>query len=325
MSGVLVLGDLAGGRLRAATLELIGAGRALCEQGAGELTVALLGHEPEAHVQEVNVEGVAEIVAVSSPQERFEAHVHQAALEALIGARAPAVVLAGHTLDSLGFAAAVAARGRHGFAGDVTALSWSERGLRARRGAYGGRLLAELEFPGKETVLLLLRAGAFEAAGGAGRATVARLDPELEGRARTEHVEFREAAPGTADITNAELLLSIGRGIRDAEQIPRFERLAELMGAALSVSGPLVEAGWAPGALKVGQSGRTVAPRVYLALGISGAAQHLAGMSKSQTIIAVNSDPQARIFDIAHYGAVADLFDVAAELERLFDRHDPAG
>jgi electron transfer flavoprotein alpha subunit len=278
-------------------------------------------------VPEVDVEGVDQIVTVAAPGERFEAHVWQAALEGLIGARAPSVLLAGHDLDSLGFAPAAAARGAHGFASDVTGLSWSERGLRARRAAYGGRLVAELEFPGKETVLLLLRAGAFEAAGAggtaAGSAAVGRLDLELEGLARTEHLGLREAAAGEDDITKADLLLSIGRGIQDAEQIPRFARLAEQMGAGLAVSGPLVEAGWAPGALKVGQSGRTVAPRVYLALGISGAAQHLAGMSKSQTIIAVNSDPNARIFDIAHYGAVADLFEVAAELERLFDGHAP--
>jgi electron transfer flavoprotein alpha subunit len=321
MSGVLVLGEAAGGRLGLATLELIGAGRILREQGAGPLAVALIGRDAEAHVPDVNLEGVEAIVSVAAPQKRFEAHVWQAALEALIQARAPSVVLAAHTLDSLAFVPAVAARGRHGFASDVSGLSWSEGGPRAERGAYGERLLAELEFPHKQTVLLTLRAGAFEPASGAGTAAVERIFPELEDRARTEHVEFREAPVGEQDITRAELLLSIGRGIEEAENIPRFERLAERMGATLSVSGPLVEAGWASSALKVGQSGRTVAPRVYLALGISGAAQHLAGMSKSQTIIAVNSDPNARIFDVAHYGAVADLFEVAAELERHLDQH----
>jgi electron transfer flavoprotein alpha subunit len=318
MSGVLVLADAAGGQPPPVTLELIGAGRALGEQGAGQLTVALLGQNAEAHVQAVDVDGVAEIVTVTSPYPQPEAHVSQAALEALISARAPAVVLAGHTLDSLGFVAAVAARGRHGFASDVTGVSFSEGGLRAERGAYGERLVAVLEFPRKETVLLLLRGGVFEPAGGRGTAILGSLDAALDGRARTEHVEFRRAPASGVDIGKAELLLSIGRGIEDAQNVPRFERLAALMGAALSVSGPLVEAGWAPGALKVGQSGRTVSPRVYLALGISGAAQHLAGMSKSQVIVAVNSDPNARIFDVAHYGAVADLFQVADELERQF-------
>jgi electron transfer flavoprotein alpha subunit len=112
-------------------------------------------------------------------------------------------------------------------------------------------------------------------------------------------------------------LLSIGRGIGEQEAIPQFERLAEKLGAVLSVSRPLVDAGWMPNARQVGQSGKTVKPKVYLALGISGAVQHLAGMKASETIIAVNTDPEAAIFNVAHFGAVADLFDVAEELEKL--------
>jgi electron transfer flavoprotein alpha subunit len=214
----------------------------------------------------------------------------------------------------------VAARAGVGFASDVSGVSWGESGVIARRRCHGERLLAELDFPCKQSVLLLLRTGAFEPVDGdgGGGATRSRLDVVLEGRARTERLERREPPAGDVDIAKADVLLSIGRGVESAEQIPRFEALAERMGATLSVSGPLVEAGWVPRARKVGQSGRTVALRVYLALGISGAAQHLAGVSKAQTIIAVNSDPNARIFDAAHYGAVADLFEVAAELERQF-------
>ncbi len=130
-------------------------------------------------------------------------------------------------------------------------------------------------------------------------------------------MEFREAAVGDVDITTAEFLLSIGRGIGEQDAIPQFERLADKLGAVLSVSRPLVDAGWMPNARQVGQSGKTVKPKVYLALGISGAVQHLAGMKTSGTIIAVNTDPEAAIFNVAHYGAVADLFDVADELEKL--------
>ena len=120
------------------------------------------------------------------------------------------------------------------------------------------------------------------------------------------------------DITTAEFLLSIGRGVGERENIPRFEDLAEKMGAVLSVSRPIVDSGWVTNARQVGQSGKTVKPTVYLALGISGAVQHLAGMKTADTIIAVNSDPEAPIFNVAHYGAVADLFDVAEELEKRF-------
>jgi electron transfer flavoprotein alpha subunit len=335
MSGVLVLAEARrrgepASRLTDSTHALIAAGARLSEQGAGPLTVALVDHDPEAHAAALDVGGVAEIVLVRSPQPHFEAHVAQAALEGLIEARRPAALLAGHTVDSLAFAAAAAARGGHGFASDVTGIGWSaELGLRASRGAYGERLIAELDFPGCETVIVLLRTGTLAGAAAPGGppagAPVTTLELALEGCARTEHVEFREAPRGDVDITRARLLLSLGRGIQRAENIPRLQQLAERMGATVSVSGPLVEAGWASGARKVGQSGRTVAPRVYLALGISGAAQHVAGMSGSQTIIAVNTDPHARIFDVAHYAAVADLFEVAAELERQFAERASGG
>jgi electron transfer flavoprotein alpha subunit len=318
VSGVLVLAETRRGALRPNSFELIGAARALSEQGAGPVTVALVGHEAQGLAAGLAVGGVEQVLAVPAPQQQFEAHVAQVALEQLIAQRSPSLVLAGHTLDTLSFAPAVAARGSHGFASDVIGVSWSEHGALAQRPAYGEQLVAELDFPDKQTVILLLRAGAFPALddGDSGDTPVETVDIDLNGGARSEHVELREPPAGDADIAKADFLLAIGRGVAGAERIPELERLASAIGATLAVSGPLVESGWASRALKVGQSGKTVAPRVYLALGISGAAQHLAGMSRSRTIVAVNSNPGARIFDVAHYGAVADLFDIAAELER---------
>jgi electron transfer flavoprotein alpha subunit len=317
VSGVLVLAEARSGALRPNSFELIGAARALSAQGAGPVTVALVGHDAEGLAEGLAVAGVEQVLAVSTPQAQFEAHVAQAAIEQLIAQRRPALVLAGHTLDTLGFAPAVAARGSHGFASDVIGVSWHEHGALARRPAYGEQLIAELDFPGKQTAILLLRLGAFAPVEqNDRRAAVERVELDLAASARSKHVELREPPRDDVDITKADFLLAIGRGIASAERIPELERIAARIGATVAVSGPLVEAGWASRARKVGQSGKTVAPRVYLALGISGAAQHLAGMSASRTIIAVNSDASARIFDIAHYGAVADLFEVVAELER---------
>jgi len=317
MSGVLVVGEIDRDGIRPGTAELISAGAALSEQGAGPLAVALIAADAASHTATVNLAGVAEILVVASPEPRFEAHVAQVALEALIASRNPAVVLAGHTVDSLGFVPAVAARGKHGFASDVTGVSWSG-GVIARRGAYGDKLSAELDFPAKGTVLVLLREGAFAPAEGGGGATISAPDLELGDAARSEHVELLEPPSGDVDITKADFLLAIGRGIDDEERVPEMQELADKMGATLSASRPLVDAGWVSGAQQVGQSGKTVTPKVYLALGISGAVQHVAGMSKAKTIIAVNSDPEAPIFAIAQYGAVADLFEVAAELEQQF-------
>jgi electron transfer flavoprotein alpha subunit len=337
MSGVLVCAETRsqGGR-HAIDAELIAAGRALAEQGAGPLSVALIGAGAEAHADQLDVDGVAQLLVVPTPLEHFEAHIAQAALEPLIEQLQPAVVLAGHTVDSLSFAPALAARGGYGFASDVLAASWRADGLHAERGAFAERLIAELDFCGKQTVVLLLRQGAFaeqengavsvgasgvsalveeNGAGHAG-ARITQIELDLAQAARSERVELRAAPAGDVDVAEADFLLAIGRGAGTAESVARLERLAELIGATLAVSGPLVEAGLAARTRKVGLSGKTVAPRVYLALGISGAAQHLGGMSRSRTIIAVNSDPGARIFDVAHYGAVADLFEVADALER---------
>ena len=317
MSGILVVAETRRGELRDVSLELIGAARTLKDATGGRLAVAVVDADAAAHAGALALEGVDEVLTVTSPTPHFEAHVAQRALEALIEQERPSLVLAGHTIDSLGFAPAVAVRAGLGFASDVTALGW-EDGPTASRGAYADKLVAELDFPGHETTLLMVRAGAFEPAGGSGAAPARAVALELGDAVATAHVEFREAAVGDVDITKAEFLLSIGRGIEDRDNIPQFEELAEKLGATLSVSRPLVDAGWMSNARQVGQSGKTVKPKVYLALGISGAVQHLAGMQKADTIIAVNSDPEAPIFGVAHYGVVGDLFEVAEALESHF-------
>jgi electron transfer flavoprotein alpha subunit len=317
MSGILVLAETRRGELRDVSLELIGAARTVKDAAGGRLVVAVVAADPAAYADALALDGVDEVLTVNSPAPHFEAHVTQRALEALIEQERPSLVLVGHTIDSLGFAPAVAVRAGLGFASDVTALGW-EDGPTASRGAYADKLVAELDFPGHETALLMVRAGAFEPAEGTGAAATRAVALDLGDAVATEHVEFREAAVGDVDITKAEFLLSIGRGIEDRDNIPQFEELAEKLGATLSVSRPLVDAGWMSNARQVGQSGKTVKPKVYLALGISGAVQHLAGMQKADTIIAVNSDPEAPIFSVAHFGVVGDLFEVAEALESHF-------
>jgi electron transfer flavoprotein alpha subunit len=316
---VLVLAETRRGELREVSLELIGAGLAIKAASGGRLVVAVLDHEPGRFEQSLSVDGVDELLLVTTPNEHFEAHVSQRVLEELIDAERPGLVVLAYTIDSLGFGPAVAAARGLGFASDVTSLAWAD-GPEVTRGAYGDKLVAELEFPGKECTLVMLRAGMFEPAQAGAQTVSARtVELALDGVAATEHLGFEEVADTGVDITKAPFLLSIGRGVEDKDELPRFEALAERFGATLSVSRPLVDAGWLPSARQVGQSGKTVKPRVYLALGISGAVQHLAGMRTAETIIAVNTDPEAPIFGVAHYGAVADLFEVADELEQALD------
>ncbi len=316
MSSILVIAETRRGELREVTAGSIAAGNELKQASGERLIVAVIASDPARFAPELRHEGIDEVVTMPTANEHFEAHVAEAALESLIAELRPSVVIASHGADALGFAAAVAARGEHGFAGDVTRVAW-DGGPIVWREVYGGKLEAELDFPGKETTIVLVRTGAFAPAAATNDAVAAREIATDLPAPRTEHLGFVEPKTDGVDITKADFLVSIGRGVGEQANVARLEQLAERLGATLSASRPVIDAGWIDRSRGVGQSGRTVRPAVYLALGISGAGQHLAGIRGAGTIIAVNTDPAAPIFSIADYGAVADLFDVASALYRL--------
>ena len=309
----LVVAEHVRGELRPITLELISAARSL----GGRVEVAVIAADPSSYTDAVNVEGVDEILAVRVDRDEFENDVYQQVVEQLTAERSPDVVLLGFTVSSMGYGPALAAKLGTGFASDVFAVRDENGELVAERSFYGAKVNGEVDFPGHDRAVLLVRPTAWPPAEGAGSASVTEVSVETT-ISRARHQDWVEVQAGDVDITTADFLLSVGRGIGDKENLEQFEELALAMGATLSSSRPLVDAGWMPGARQVGQSGKTVKPKVYLALGISGAVQHLAGMKTSGTIIAVNTDPEAAIFNVAHYGAVADLFEVAEELEKLY-------
>jgi len=315
MSGILVVAETRRGQLCDVSRELVGASREVASAAGLRVTAAVIGADAERLAPGLDLEGVDEIVAAVTASERFEAHVWQSVLEALIETRGPSLVLLAHTVDTMGFASAVAARRALGFASDVTAVGWID-GLRAWREPHGGRLRMQLAFAPGRCTLLTIRPGSYDAATAASGYVTASQRTDLSATARSEHVSFREPPSGEVDITRARLLLSIGRPVAEQADVERFAALAERLGGTLSASRAPVEAGLLERARAVGQSGKTVTPRVYLALGIAGAPQHLAGIAEADTIIAVNTDPQAPIFAVADYGAVADLFEVGAELAR---------
>ncbi len=312
MSGTLVIAEHLRGRLRDVTRELVTAAQDLPHP----VSLAIIAADPGPLADEADLQGVEEIVSVRAGGGEFESDVYRDTLEALLADRQPDVVLTGFTVNGMGYAPAVAAKLGLGFASDVFAISLEDGSVVARRAFYGSKVHAEIELPGGGPVILMLRPTVWEPAGAGGGAARSELSVEVR-PSRARHLGFVDVPQTDVDITSADFLLSIGRGIGDKENIDRFLRLAEKMGATLSVSRPIVDAGWMPSARQVGQSGKTVKPKVYLAFGISGAVQHLAGMKGSGTIIAVNTDPEAAIFGVAHYGAVADLFRVVDELEKL--------
>jgi electron transfer flavoprotein alpha subunit len=320
MAGVLVLAEADVGGLRAISFELIAAGLQLAESGCGPVRILIVAHDASGHAAELSVPGVEEVLTVSSPVKHFEPHLQATAVKAVIEAERPQVVLAADSADAMAYAPAVAAELGLGFASGATRIGWEDGAPVVTRTAHGRRLVAELEFPAKPVVLVMVRSGAYAAVVPGGGSVAAReptltLDASL---AATEHLGYSRATSAEPELTRSEFVVAIGRGVEDESGLAELEGIARTLGAAFSVSGGVVDAGLASPARKVGVSGRTVRPKVYLALGISGALQHMTGVRSAGTIIAVNTDPDAPIFKAANYGAVADLFDVARALPRHF-------
>jgi electron transfer flavoprotein alpha subunit len=318
MSGLLVIAEQRRGELRPVSLELVTAAQKL-RRGAEEVGVAVIGAAPEKLVAPLSVAGVDEIVTVKVAAPEFDPDTFEAAVSALIAQRKPDVVLVAHSVDSFGYAAALAAKLGLGFATDVFDAQRIDGELVATRGGYGQKVNVEVDFPGRSTVLLAVRGNVFKPPEQPASPRVAAFEiPAISSRATGR--EFVELAAGDdVDMTGAEFILTIGRGIGEESNVAQFRELADAIGATLGCSRPIADAGWLPKSRQVGQSGKTAsACKLYIAMGVSGAIQHLAGMKHVSTIVAVNSDAEASIFGVATYGIVGDIFEVAEELRRLF-------
>ena len=319
MSGILVIAEQRCGELRPATLEMVSAAQTVRRTPDERVAVAILADEPDRFIPEVSVAGVDEIVTVPLAVKDFDPEALEAATLALIEARRPSLVLVPHSIDSFGYAAALAVKGGYGFATDVFRIARERDALLATRGGYGQKVNVELDFPGKDVVLLTVRANVFKPP--EGRATpVVTAFAAPAARARLTSREYIEVSAGDdIDMSGAEFILSIGRGIGEQANVEQFRELADIVGAAFGCSRPVADAGWLPKSRQIGQSGKTAsACKLYLAMGISGAIQHLAGMKHVATIVAVNADPSASIFSVATYGVKADIFEFAAALRAQF-------
>ncbi|MGB6309044.1 MAG: electron transfer flavoprotein subunit alpha/FixB family protein [Steroidobacteraceae bacterium] len=318
MSGILVIAEQRRGELRPVSQELIGAAASLRRAG-DEVAVAILGDSPQTFVQPLSLAGVDEIVTIKVGAAEFDPDTFESAVGALIGQRKPDVVLVAHSVDSFGYAAALAARLGLGFATDVFNAQRIDGELVATRGGYGQKVCVEVDFPGRSTVLLAIRGNVFKAPEQPGTPRITAFDPPPV-QSRAKGGEFVELSAGDdVDMTAAEFILTVGRGIGEEAKVPQFRELADAVGATLGCSRPIADAGWLPKSRQIGQSGKTAsACKLYVAMGVSGAIQHLAGMKHVATIVAVNSDAEASIFGVAKYGIVGDIFEIADELRKLF-------
>jgi electron transfer flavoprotein alpha subunit len=258
------------------------------------------------------------VVEVSHPAlSPYLPEAHQAALSAVIAARSPDVVLIENTTCGYDLGAAAAAVAGVPFVGYCLDLSPVGEEVESVSSIYGGQLLATAR-TSLPAVFAINSTALHEEPSGNGRGERVQLPPPAAlDSLRTAFLEEVADEGGDVDLASADLIVCVGRGIGGAENIEIAEELAEALGAELAASRPVIDSGWVPKARQIGKSGAHVTPRLYLGLGVSGAPEHVEGMQGSELIIAVNSDPGAAIFNVAHYGAVADLFDVADELTQL--------
>jgi electron transfer flavoprotein alpha subunit len=236
----------------------------------------------------------------------YTADAYTAAVEQLVRKVNPTLVVFGHTYQTRDYAPKLAARFGRVLIGDVIA---GNPPVFVRQ-MFQGKFNADVRLMGDGPHFVSIQAGAWRAEGSP---QVEAFSPTSATSRQVAEPPFREAARAV-DLTAADIIVSVGRGIKEKENIPIVEALAQALGAELAASRPICDAGWLPMDRQVGSSGQTVSPKVYVAVGISGAIQHLVGMKGAKTVVAINKDPDAPIFEVAHYGIVGDLFEVVPAL-----------
>jgi len=313
---ILVLADHIGGVLSDATLELVGQAKTLAGATGGQAVVALLGAPGLAD----SVGGADGVLTVDHPAlSDYNPEAWEKTLLAICNERRPRLVLIANSTIGMDLGAGLSAGWNAPLVAYTVGLEADGGDLVATAQVYGGKLLAEVAISAGKGICTVV-AGSFPAAGaGAGSPAVEALAPPAGlDDLKTSFLTMVEPEGGDVDITAAELLVSVGRGIGSQDNLDDVQELADALGAPLSASRPVTDAGWLPKTRQVGKSGLKVKPKVYLTFGISGAPEHLEGMRDAELIIACNTDAAAPIFDVAHYGTTLDLFDLVPALTEKF-------
>lgn len=314
---VLTVAEHRNGRLRGVSREAQTAARELAEATGDTVHTAVVGGDVERFGETLACDGI-DMVHTVAEGDGVNHDVVTQALSQLVAAVDARAVLAPHSVTALDYTPALAARLDWPVVTDTVALD-GEDGLTVTREMGGG--LTTLAVEGGRAVVTL-RPGEWPAAEGTGDAEVVPFVADIDEAAVRSTVTGGEQPPETVALDEADVVVAVGRGIGGADALDVIFDLADSIGGTVAASGPPVKRGWLPADRLVGQSGATVAPDVYLAIGLSGATQHLAGMRESDVVVAINSDPTAPIFDVADYGVVADLFDVVPALASAFQSDD---
>jgi electron transfer flavoprotein alpha subunit len=316
---ILIFAEQQGGKITRPTWEAVAGGQKIASDTGGTANVVVLGDKSSALAAELASAEVAGVLAADSPAlAEYTPDGYAAALAEVVRSRQPDYVVFSHTYQVRDFAPKLAAALGTGFISDCLGYRKQDGRLIFVRQVFQGKFNADVEFAGNPPYIVSFQAGAFREDAvkrGAAGAPVATTAVEIaQDRIRAKPGErFREAKQAV-DLTQAEIIVAVGRGIKAPENVDLARKLAEALGGEIGASRPICDGGWLPMDRQIGSSGQTVAPKLYVALGISGAIQHQVGMKGSRNVLAINKDREAPIFEVATYGVVGDLFEIVPAL-----------
>ncbi len=316
MADIFALVEHRQGAIRDITYELMACGRSLAEKTGGKLTAVVLGADTEELIAPLKSQA-HRLLVVDAPVFRdFNSASYQLALSEIVKQEKPFITLMGHTAFGMDLCASLATELESPFTTDCLRIELADGGVKAVRQMFDGKLDARVKIRDAASYFLTVRSGGYpaEEAGLAAEVTQMASPVAAEPEYRT-FIDYIEPEIGEVDITKSDIVVGVGRGVKEPENIAMVEEFAAAIGGVVGCTRPVVDAEWLPKARQVGSSGKTIKPKLYIALGISGAFQHLAGLKGADTIIAVNKDANAPIFNAADYGIVADMFKILPALK----------
>jgi len=317
MMEIFVLAEHRLGELRDVTFEMLAKGRELSQKVNARLTAVLLGYKVDDFGKRLS-ENADEVLIIEDERlENFNSEAYQEALSNLISERKPLLTFIGHTSYGVELAPSLATELNIPLATDCIDVNFEGEKLVVIRQVYGGKVNVKASLRKAESYLVTVRPGAFETREAKLNGKIVKLPSPLSREIENKRfIEFVKPPVGGVDITAAEVIVAVGRGIKDAANLPLVQKLADSLGGVVACSRPIIDKGWLPKDRQVGTSGKTVKPKLYIAVGISGQFQHVAGIKSSDLIVAINKDPKAPIFRVADYGIVEDLFKVVPTLTK---------
>lgn len=315
-NGVLVFIEHRDGVLNKTSLEAVAAAQSIGTDLQQPVSAVVPGSDPSALAQDMAAYDLAKVIKATNPKlSEYTPDAYADAMERVVRQLDPQLVVMPHTYLVRDFAPKLAARFQKSLISDCIRAQVSGAAITFTRRIFLGKLDADVVSDGAAPVFATFQSGAYrpdQAAKGSG-AAIEEMPVDVGEIRMTPEAPFQEVKQAV-DLSKADIIVAVGRGIKNKDNLALAEKLAEALGADLAASRPICDAEWLPIDRQIGSSGQTVAPKLYVALGISGAIQHLVGMKNSGTIVAINKDPEAPIFDIADYGIVGDLFEAVPVL-----------